>query len=332
MSTVSFTRQERLLRTIAGESADRLPCALWRRFPGDDQRSADFAASCIQFQRDYDWDLLNIYPADSACVADYPLQEEWRGAPDGALTPIKYAVDRSIDWTMLRPLDPTRGALRRLVDAVTLISQALSDTIPLVLTILSPLTQASILSGSEQMFLDMRTNPDRLHSGLNTLTENTLRLIDALRRLPVAGIALSTRFASHLLMNEQEYREFGLPYDRKIVDAAPAQWWLNLLHFSEPQPMLRLVGELRPAVVCYRDQDGEPDLSQGKLVVGGAVCGGWSAQTHLLLGNPGTIIDAAREAAIKTNRRRLILSAAAPVPVTAPLSNLRAARRSVDQI
>ncbi|MCS7070541.1 MAG: hypothetical protein NZM00_03490, partial [Anaerolinea sp.] len=202
----------------------------------------------------------------------------------------------------------------------------------IVLTVLSPLTQASVLSGSEQMFLDMRTNPDRLHSGLNTLTENTLRLIDALRRLPVAGICLSTHFASYLRMSEQEYRVFGLPYDRKIAEAVPASWWLMMLHFSMPQPMLRLVGELRPAVVCYRDQDGEPDLSQGKLVVGGAVCGGWSAQKHLLLGNPGTIGDAARDAAIKTNRRRLILSAAAPVPLTAPLSNLRAARRSADHI
>jgi len=332
IASPGIAKQERLIRAVAGESLDRLPCTLWRRFPGDDQRAADFAASCVQFQRDYDWDMLIVYPADSALTADYPLQEEWRGDPDGRLTTLKHAVERSIDWTMLRPLDPTRGSLRRLLDALTIVIQAVNDAAPIVLTVLNPLTQAALLADHAQMIMHMRTQPDRLHSGLNTLTENTLRLIDALRRLPLAGICLSTQYASHLLVSEREYREFGLPYDRKIIEAIPAQWWMKMLHFSTPEPMLRIVGELSPTVVSWRDRDGDPDLSQGKLMVGGAVCGGWSAQMHLLLGNPGTIVDAARDAALKTNRRRLILSAAAPVPVTAPYSHLRAARRCVEQI
>lgn len=331
MISPAVTKQERLLRAIAGESVDRLPCVLWRRFPGDDQRAADFAASCVQFQRDFDWDILNVCPSDSSLIADYPLQEEWRGAADGSLTTTKFAIERSIDWTTLRPLDPARGSLRRVIDSLGLIVQAINDAAPIMLTISSPLTQASTLGGHDQTLVHLRTSPDRIHSALNTLTENTLRLIDALRRLPIAGICLSTRFASHLLMTEPEYREFGLPYDRKIVDAVPQQWWLSMLHYATPEPMLRLVGELHPTVVSWRDQDGEPDLSQGKLMVGGAVCGGWSANSHLLLGNPGTIADAARDAALKTNRRRLILSASAPLPVTTPLSNLRAARRSVEQ-
>ena len=34
-------KRERLEKTIAGEQTDRVPVALWRHWPGDDQRAAD---------------------------------------------------------------------------------------------------------------------------------------------------------------------------------------------------------------------------------------------------------------------------------------------------
>ena len=39
----AMTRRERLLATFAGEPVDRPAVALWRHFPGDDQRPADLA-------------------------------------------------------------------------------------------------------------------------------------------------------------------------------------------------------------------------------------------------------------------------------------------------
>ena len=38
---MSMTKRERLEKTIHGEEADRVPVALWRHWPGDDQRAAD---------------------------------------------------------------------------------------------------------------------------------------------------------------------------------------------------------------------------------------------------------------------------------------------------
>jgi len=332
MQSAALTRTDRLSRTIAGEAVDRAPVTLWRRWPGDDQRAADFAASMVAFQRDYDWDLLNICPADHALTIDYGGQDEWRGHLDGTRTILKRGVTKSLDWTILRPLDPTRGAVGRLSDAVALIAGGVRDAAPLLVTIPSPLAQARELAGDETLLLHLRTQPDRLHSGLNTLTETTLRLIDTLKRLPLAGVCYGVHYASPLGMAEDEYRVFGLPYDRKIFESFAPRWWLNMLHFQQPQPFFRLVGELRPAVVSWRDQEGEPDLAQGKLLVGGAVCGGWHSETHLHLGTPPLIRDAARDALSRTHDRRVILSAGMPVPVTTPLSNLRAARQAVERM
>ncbi len=44
-----MNKRERLEKTFAGEATDRVPVALWRHWPGDDQRAADLAQSCVSF-------------------------------------------------------------------------------------------------------------------------------------------------------------------------------------------------------------------------------------------------------------------------------------------
>src|ERR1700712_229244 len=104
-----MNNRERLERTMAGEATDRIPVALWRHFPGDDQRAADLARSAVDYQREYNWDFVNLTPSSSFCTGDYGVQDEWQGALDGTRTITKRGVTRSLDWTNLRTLDPSRG-------------------------------------------------------------------------------------------------------------------------------------------------------------------------------------------------------------------------------
>jgi uroporphyrinogen decarboxylase len=45
-----MSKRERLKATIQGEATDRMPVALWRHFPGDDQDPVSLAASTVAFQ------------------------------------------------------------------------------------------------------------------------------------------------------------------------------------------------------------------------------------------------------------------------------------------
>jgi uroporphyrinogen decarboxylase len=73
-------KRERLDNTLLGRPVDRAPVALWRHFPGDDQRSADFARAVLSFQKTYDWDFVKVTPFSAYCVADYGVQTKWCGA------------------------------------------------------------------------------------------------------------------------------------------------------------------------------------------------------------------------------------------------------------
>ena len=79
----SMNKRERLEATVAGEAVDRPAVALWRHFPGDDQRAADLAAAHIWWQQTYDFDLLKITPASSYCTQDWGVEIEWRGGDEG---------------------------------------------------------------------------------------------------------------------------------------------------------------------------------------------------------------------------------------------------------
>jgi uroporphyrinogen decarboxylase len=326
MTDITMNKRERLEKTIAGETTDRVPVALWRHWQGDDQRSADFARSVVDFQKTYDWDFVKATPSSSYSVADYGVQDEWEGSIEGTRTYTKRAVKRSLDWTELRPLDPTRGELAKHLEALRLITEALDEDAPVIATIFNPLSQAKNVAGDETMIRHLRTHPDRLHSGLNILTESTLRLIEALKRLPIAGIFYAVQHASYDHLSEDEYKVFGIPYDRKILEALPSKWWFNMIHLHGEMPMFRLFTDFKAQAINWHDRETEPTLAQGKSMFKGAVCGGLSRWEHVHQGTPAIVRDVARDAMQQTGSRRFILSTGCVVMTTSPLSNLRAVR------
>lgn len=322
-------RRERLERTFAGEAADRTPVALWRHFPGDDQRSADLARAIVEFQMTYDWDFVKLTPANAYSVIDYGVQDIWEGSASGTRTISKHAVTRSLDWTALRTLDPQRGEIGKALEALRLASDALGDDVPIIMTVFSPLAQAGQIAGDEMLVRHMRTHPDRVKSGLSVITETTLRMVDAMRRLPVAGIYYRIEHANYATLSEAEYREFGLPYDQRILETLPDRFWFNSVQLRGSDPMFRVARELKAHVLNWYDRNTEPTLAQARLIVDHALCGGLSVDDHLLLGSPSTVRDAARDALLQMNSRRFILSAGCAVRVNTPLSNLRAVREAV---
>jgi uroporphyrinogen decarboxylase len=328
-----MNKQERLIKTLAGEPTDRVPVSLWRHFPGDDQRAADLARSVVDFQKSYDWDFVKVTPASSFCVSDYGRHAEWEGKLEGTRTITKRVVDRSLDWTELRPLDPMRGALGRQIECIRLIGDGLrNEDAPIIQTIFSPLAQAKYLSGNELLLRHMRTHPDRVHTGLNAITESTLRFIDALKRSTIIGIYYAIQHASYDMMSEDEYRQFGLPYDRKILEALPEKWWLNVLHLHGDAPMFKLCSQLPVQAINWHDQETEPDLAQGRLSFNGAVCGGLSRWQHVHHGTPNVIREQARVVIKVTNSRRFMLTSGYAILVTSPLSNIRAVREVVETV
>jgi len=326
-------KRERLERTIAGDPTDRAPVALWRPFPGDDQRTADYAQAVTEFQFAYDWDACVIVPPWSFVGGDYGLQSEWHGAPSGDSVAMRRPIKRSLDWTELRLPDPGRGEFGRLGASVRLVAEAMQmPGTPVVVGILSPLAQAARLAGEDVLIRHLRTQPDRLRTGLNILTDATVRFFDSLRALNIDGIYLRIDHADYGLLSESEYEAFGLPGVVAIMANLPKSVWLKMAYLRGVSPMFKTATQMGINALGWDDRMGEIDLQAAKSHWDGVVFGGLDPEKQLRAGTPSGIRDASREAQNLMGGRRFMVGCGAPSLITTPQSHWRAARLSVEKL
>lgn len=325
-----MNKRERLEKTIAGEPTDRVPVSLWRHFPGDDQRANDLAVATVEWQRRYDWDFVKVTPSSSFCLTDYGVQDRWVGSIEGTREYTRQVVHKSLEWTDLRPLDPGKGALARQIEALTLIRKELGDDVPVIQTIFSPLAQARHIADPATLIKHLRTAPDRLKTGLNTITDSTIRFIDSIRRSGIAGVYYAAQMGSYTDLTPQEYAEFGRPFDLQILKAIPKEWWFNMLHLHGDTPIFDLFMDYPVQALNWHDRETEPDLATGKRKFKGAVCGGLGHWDAVHNGTPAEVRDQARNALEQTEGRRFILATGCVTMITSPTSNLRAVREVVD--
>jgi uroporphyrinogen decarboxylase len=325
-----MNKRERLGRMLANEATDRLPVALWRHFPGDDQRAPDFAAATLDWQRRFDWDCVVISPAESYPVVDHGFTDRWAGNIYGTREPLRLPIQKAVNWLDLRVIEPNRGMLRQTTDALLLIRDGLEPGTPFLQTIYSPLAQAQILAGTRLLTQHIRTAPERLKTGLATLTESTIRYVDSLRRSGICGIYYVARMASFGALTDAEYREFGRPYDLRVLEIIPRDWWLNIAYLPGELAMFDVFSDYPVQALNWHDRESEPDLAGARMRFGGALCGGIGPKEPLHDLTPTEIRSQARNAIEQANSRRLILGAGGPIPITTPLANLRAVRAVVE--
>ncbi len=322
-------KRERLQRTIVGEMVDRPPVALWRHWPVDDQTPEGLAEATLHFQKEWDWDFVKVTPSSSFCLRDWGVRDEWRGNPEGTRDYTFRPVQSPDDWARLAVLDPCRGSLGAQLTALERIRAALRDEVPVIQTVFSPLAQAKNLAGEDRLILHLRRYPDALRLGLETITETTVRFVEAVREQGADGIFYAVQHARYGYMSEEEYRLFGRPYDLRILEAVQGMW-LNILHLHGEGVMLEALADYPVQVLHWHDREGGPALEVGQALFRGAVSGGVGRRTFTL-GTPEEVEAEVADAVARTGGRRLILSTGCVAPLTTPWGNLRALRRAVER-
>ncbi len=131
-------------------------------------------------------------------------------------------------------------------------------------------------------------------------------------------------------MTEDEYLEFGRPYDLRLLNAAE-NGWLNLLHLHGEDIYFDLFTDYPVQVINWHDLETEPDLKTGLEKFKGAVCGGMRQEATVNLGTPAQVEEEARAAIQATGGKRFILGTGCVAPITTPHGNLVAARKIIER-
>ncbi len=329
---LAMSKRDRLLATMAGQSVDRPAIALWRHFPGDDQRAADLAVAQLAFQRLYDLDVIKVSPASSFCLEGWGVKDRYLGSLEGTREYICHPVAAPEDWRRLPVLDATQGGLGRQLRCLEIMGQELSqepDEAPFIQTIFSPLTQAKNLAGPERMLTLMRRDAAAFKVGLETITQTTIAFLQAAKRSRMAGIFYAVQHARYSLLSEAEYREFGEPYDRRILEHLDGTWF-NMLHIHGQDVMFDLVADYPVQALNWHDQETPPSLQEAQARSDKVLVGGLGRIETMMRGTPDDVRASVAEAMAQTGGRRFILGVGCVTMIVTPWGNITAARQAVE--
>jgi uroporphyrinogen decarboxylase len=325
-----ITHRSRIENCLTGAPLDRVPVALWRHFPVDDQAAGTLAAATLNYQRTFDMDLVKVTPQSSFCLLDWGIRQEWQGMAEGTYTYTQRVIQNPEDWSRLTPLDPSRGRLGQQLECLKLLVGALGPDTPFIQTIFNPLSQAKNLAGGDTLLFHMRRYPDALHAGLHTIAESTRRFIEAAKLTGISGIFYAVQHAQFGLLSQAEYREFGRTYDLQVLDASQ-DLWLNMLHLHGTQVMFNEFVDYPIQVINWHDKETSPSLAGGKSLFPGVVCGGLRRHQTLLLGTPQQVTEESRQAIAESQGQRHILGTGCVAYTTVPYGNILAARQAVER-
>jgi uroporphyrinogen decarboxylase len=326
------SKRERLETCLSGAKPDRPPVALWRHFPVDDQTAEGLAHATLDFQRMYDFDFVKVTPASSFCLKDWGVQDEWHGATEGTREYTRRIIQTPEDWTHLLVLDPYNGSLgEQLACLRILVDEVNNDTdpVPVIQTIFSPLAQAKNLAGADRLLVHLRQYPEAVHVGLKVIAESTLKFIEAMRQVGVAGIFYAVQHASYILLSEEEYDQFGRWYDLQVLEPA-RDFWLNMVHLHGSAVMFHKFIDYPVQIINWHDRETYPSLGEAKKLFPRVLCGGLQREKTMVLGNPVQVTAEARDSVQETQGTRFILGTGCVLPTIAPRSNILAARKSVE--
>jgi uroporphyrinogen decarboxylase len=324
-----MTATERVRAAVAGLEVDRPPVSLWRHFPERDQSAADLTASTLDWQRRFGCDLVKFMPPGDYPTIDWGAESRFEGAPGGTRTTTRYPVIRVADWAALRPVDVRQGFNGVILEAVRQTRAGLGVDVPLFQTIFSPLTVAMKLS--RNMAIEhLRAHPDELHAALDAIAGVTRAMLEASIEAGADAIFFATQCADFSLMDEAEYREFGLPYDLRVLEPARGRA-LVMFHVHGEAPMFELAAHY-PAelvqVVNWHDRRAAPHLADGLRLVHRCVAGGLNERA-IVAQTPEQVAAQARDAVAQTGGRNLIVAPGCVIPVATPEANVRAAVAAV---
>jgi uroporphyrinogen decarboxylase len=321
-----MTKWERVRAALAGEVVTPVPVALWRHFPRDDATAEGLARRVVAWQRTFDFDLVKVTQAATYYADDWGIQFTYRDNREGTREPQNRVVHTPADWHALPVLDVTKGVYGRELQALRLIRTLLGPDVPILPTIFSPLTIARALRG-DAWVSDLRQHPADLHAGLRTIAVVTATFAQETLRAGADAIFFATQSGSYDLLSEEEFKTFGLAYDRTVLDAVASHTGFVLLHIHGTNIMFEtMVSSYGAQAVNWHDRRTRPSLREARARYERlCLVGGLDEYGVLADGTPAQVMAQVQDALSQTGGRGHILGAGCVTLVDTPAANIQAA-------
>jgi uroporphyrinogen decarboxylase len=342
MSRDRLTPVERFAAYHRGEPLDRLPCVpivgnTAARVLG--VRVSDFrgngkiiADAQVAAYRRFGYDVIRIF-------TDLYTQAEAMGAevhyPDDETAYLaRPAIASAAEIPLLRPADPYNdGNLPHHLEAMERAFDAVGEEVPVTGALTGPFTTASFLIGTENLVRLILKNPAAVHQLCEVSYQGALAYATAILNTGCTP-SLTDAMCSTTVISPRQFREFGQPYLKRLVD---------FIHGRGRSVTLHICGKTAPIWDAMADTgadclslDNAADLEAARLQVGHRVrlMGNVPPSEIMMQGTPAQVREAVRACVRKAhnNPKGLIVASGCSLPVETPFANIDAMLDAVREI
>jgi uroporphyrinogen decarboxylase len=292
-----MTRTERVEAAVNGAEVDRVPVMFWHHFQPEGSGRAMANATLQFFDEEFDLDIAKVMPD-----IPYPFPRKSIASVD--------------DWRLIEPIDPLRSRyFQERAEAVALLRNALGYETPIVMTVFSPLAEAMYAARDRDLFLaHAQEHPVVIHEALATIADNLAAHARDIIAAGADGLFFALQGCTRAIMTEQQYREFGRPYDLMALRGA-SSGWLNILHIhGERDLMFDQALDYPVQVLSWSDRIAGPSLREARVMTSKCLMGGWNEFGALHKGPREQIEAEAKDAIAQTGGRKFILANGCSVP------------------
>lgn len=321
--------RERIQATLRGDRVDRPAWSLWRHFYDRESTAEELAEAMLAWRERYRFDFLKVNPRAHYHVEPWGVEYVHAGSERDRPRRVRAAVLDHSDWERIVTVDPAGGALGEQLAALRAIETRLGGDVPFVETIFSPLMVAGYLVESdEQLLQDLREHPLAVHAALQAITDTFAAFARLCLEAGAEGIFFATTWASHEVLDVDEYDEFGRYYDLQVLEAVQ-EGRLNILHVCGEENMLLDLADYPVHAFSWatRGRD-NPTLESAQVGLPGVLIGGLS-QDSLTREDPAAVEEEARAALEQSGGLGWMLGPACSIPADARDENIRAAGRAI---
>lgn len=340
----NLSKRERVDAALRGNTVDRVPVTAWRHFLEQEGSPDTLADVSLHHFHHFDWDWLKVNPRATYYAEAWGNQYDFAHYDSVLPRFIQGPINTPADLEKIQEISATDGVFAEQLELTQLIKAGIGDA-HFVQTVFSPLSvlaflvarpqqngiQAAVQAQYVGLHQFIRENPQGVHAALKNIATTLGKYATASVNAGASGLFFAiVKLARQGILTEQEFAEFGVPYDLQVLQAvqdAP----FNLLHICGPRVYFDLAATYPVHALNWAtvNQD-NPTVGQAQHQTKQALIGGVDELGALQTGTPDQVIQEAQLAIASTNGRHLLLTPGCGTNIDVPDANLHALRRSVD--
>lgn len=269
-----MNKVERIKATLKGQKADKIPYAFWTHLPGIDLEPQKLAEETYKFFKKYDIDFVKTMNNGMYSIEDFGCTIDFSEIKKGGVAKvISTPINDPSDWEKIKVVDLNSRALARELYSLEMLLEKVAGEAPVVFTIFSPLTTIDKISGKKLKQHIKDGYGKAIHTALQAVTETTSCLAAKAIELGAAGVFMATQQSCYDIMDEQDYAEFGVPYDLQVLKAAD-KGWFNAIHAHGDNIMFNLLKNYPVHAFNWHAWETLPTVDEVRDITGKCLMGG----------------------------------------------------------